>query len=126
MSLPVDIILAADTTFSLITQYPTSSLRGIAAAPLDKPVTLRVAHDTAKSGRVSSVIQVKLEEFLPCDANACNTAPTMSNVTVQLKISYDPTDGSTTTDDRIESGFEYVNEIMTTTALWDKFKNKET
>lgn len=122
--LPSDILL--DTrTFALQTQRTNSSVRGDAAKDLDNPSTLTVAHETAKSGRVSSVIIVDSAAVVDCDAS-CNLTPTTDNIRVQFKVQYNPLSGRTDTGAEILAVKAVLEEFLSTPDLFDRFMNRET
>lgn len=121
--LPSDIILDTNT-YALRTQRLNSSVRADVNRDLAKPVTLTISHETAKSGRVSSVVIFDSAEVIDCDAS-CNLTPTTDNIRMQVKLQYNPLSGRVATEAEIERLYEQVQLFLTDNALWVRFLNQE-
>lgn len=121
--LPSDITLG-DVTYALQTQRPTSSVRADSGRELEKPVTLSIAHETGKNGRVSSVVIFDSSEVISCD-DTCAINPTTDNIRVHLKIQYNPLSGRTGIDIELKRLLAELQVFMVSTDLMDRFENKE-
>jgi len=121
--LPSDITLNTNT-YALQTQRANSSVRGDSARPLETPVTLEIAHETAKNGRVSSVIILSSHELVAGASLSCPTAPISDALRVQFKMQYNPTIGRTGIDAEI---LRLKTDLISfiTSADFDRIVNRE-
>jgi hypothetical protein len=114
--------LALDTTtFSLVTERPTSSLRADATAALDNPSLCNISHETAKNGKVSSVIYFD-DDKISTDANGIVTS---SLVRTQFKVAYNPNEGRTDIETVIARQIVLLQAFLNGAGNVDKFVNKE-
>lgn len=102
MAYPSDITIGLDV-YALQTQRATSSVRSDSTRPLDKPRTLFIGTETAKSGRKSSLVKFVSSEVIPCDATCNVTTPTTDNVEIQFKVVRNPSSGRATTQAEIDA-----------------------
>lgn len=109
------------TTFSLISERPTSSLRADGTATLDNPSFSTISHETAKSGKVSSVIYFDDEKVLTAPDGAVES----SLVRSQFKISYDPTQGRTDIEAVVAAQIALLVAFLGDAGNVTKFLNKE-
>jgi len=91
MAFASDIIIGT-ATFSASTIKSNSTVRGNPASDLDNPDNLTISHETASSGRVSSVVILDEGYVIPCN-DTCGTAPALDKTRVLFKIQYDPATG---------------------------------
>lgn len=114
--------LALDTsTFSLISEKPTSSTRADAAATVDNPSLVFIGHEKAKTGRVNSVVYFDDDKII--------TQPTgtvvSSSVRTQFKISYNPSEGRTDIETVIARQIVLLQAFLAGAGNVDKLLNQE-
>lgn len=123
MAMPNDIVLDGQT-FSLVSNTANSSLRKDPARDAVSPATLRIASETTKNGQINSVIQLVDATLVPC-GTGCSIVPLMSEVKLQLKLSYNPLEGRTDIDTAITDLRADLTAFMADTSLMTKFLNQE-
>lgn len=119
-----DIILDTDKTYSRILTGRTSGKWSDVSQNVDSPKTLTISHETAKNGRVNSVIIV--DSSLPniCETT-CATDPASSTIKAQFKLSYNPIEGYTDIDVALTGIIDLLMEVVNDPARIAKLKNKE-
>lgn len=114
--------MTIDTSdFSLVTQRSQSSVRRDATAPVENPVSLITSHETAKSGRVSSVVYFDDEKLVVTEDGV--SVP--SNIRTQFKISYDPTSGRNDIETVLARQLVLINTFLAYAPYMDKLLNQE-
>lgn len=119
-----DITLDTNKLYSRILTGRNSGGWSDVAANLDSPRTFTISHETAKNGRVNSVVYFDVADFIACDTT-CGSTPTTSTARVQLKLSYNPKEGYTALDTDIDAIKALLSEFINDSGRWAKFKNKE-
>lgn len=118
-----DITIGTDI-FSLITQRASSSVRQDGAKDLTNPCTLSISHETAKNGKISSVVILDSEEVIPCN-DACSTVPLSDNIRLQMKLQYNPSSGRLLIDTEIARLQVQMLAFISDATNWSKLLNKE-
>lgn len=117
-------ITLGSATFSLVRQRENSSLRRDPAAALETPQSLTISHETAKNGRVSSVIYFDHDEVIDCDST-CGIPGASANIRTQFKISYNPSDGIVDIDTILAKQLAEMELWLVAADNMTKFRNKE-
>lgn len=123
MSISTDVTLGLAVYSATVTR-PTSTIRNDSSQPIDEPIALTISHETAKNGKVSSVVYIDISEKVPC-TSTCQVTPGLSNVRGQFKLSYNPLDGATDLAAHTALAIEQIKLFLGDAALVAKFMNKE-
>lgn len=108
------------TTYSLVSQYPQSSLRSDASQPVSEPLTMKISHETSKAGRRSSVIL--LTDTAVVTTGASNVK---DDVVAMFKVQYNPFSGRTTNEADILALVDQLKLFLADPANIDKILNQE-
>lgn len=123
MSMSTDITLGT-ASYSTTVSRPTSTVRNDGTQPIDEPISLTVSHETAKNGKVNSVVYIDIIEKVPCDS-ACQLTPGVSGVRGQFKLSYNPLEGAADLAANTALAIDQIKLFLSDTALVAKLLNKE-
>jgi hypothetical protein len=123
MAFTNDIILNTITYARIITGRSSGTWSNPAAV-LNGAETIRISHETAKSGRVNSVAQFQ-QDYLDNISNLCTVSPTTRSSRVLLKISYDPKSNSATLKADLEAQRDQLILLLNDATRWSKFVNQE-
>lgn len=118
-------MLAPDITlntkvYSLTSTRPNGSLRRVATRPVSEPLSLTISHETAKSGRVSTVAYIDDVAVVQIGSSA----PVADNIRVMVKIQYNPLSGRTGVEDSISAAVADLVALMSAENI-DKLLNRE-
>lgn len=80
-------------------QRATSSVRGVATRPVSEPLSLTISHETAKNGRVSSVIMIDDTAVVQSGTSVAHA----ETLRAMLKIQYNPLSGRTSIDAAVQA-----------------------
>lgn len=111
-------------TFSNILRVGKRGVYRDAAAPLDKPATLTISHETTKSGRLSSAVIIDLDEVIPC-SDTCSTVPVADNIRMLVKLSYNPLAGRADLPTDLALIKAHIIAFLVNSEDWPKFLNQE-
>lgn len=125
MALPNDITLNVDTTYSRTRTGASSGTFSDASAPVSSPQSFFVGHETAKNGRVSSVVQFDHAAIVDTSSTACCGELESDLVRVQVKLMYNPIKGRTDIDTKIVELRDDAVAFISDAANWAKLLNKE-
>lgn len=106
--------------FSLAAQRTQSSLRRVSTRPVSAPLELNIAHETAKSGRVSTAVYIDDVAVVQVGSSAA----VKDTVRVLVKLQYNPMSGRTTTNADIKSAVADIVSFLSTANI-DKLLNQE-
>lgn len=112
-------LVVGTTTYSLRAQRMASSVRGDSTQPVSEPRLLTISHETAKNGKVSSVLMID-------DTAVVSSGTTASSDTIRalLKIQYNPLSGRTGIEAVINSAIDDLKALLTPANI-TKLLNKE-
>lgn len=119
-----DKITLQTVDFDLVSRSGTRAVRSDPLTELDNPSTLLISHETAKNGRVSSVVMREENVVISCN-DTCDIVPQTSNVKVMLKIQYNPLEGYPDQAVVIERLFQQIIAAEILTDFLPKMLNKE-
>jgi hypothetical protein len=108
-------------TYSLKSQRTASSVRSDASAPVSEPNLLTISHETAKNGRVSSVIILEDQAVI----TSVSTTPLVDSIKCQFKLQYNPLVGRTDVETVILDLIAKLSAGINDSAFIDKFLNQE-
>lgn len=86
-------------TYTLKAQRATSSVRGVSSRPVAEPLNLTISNETAKNGRVSSVIMIDDVKVVQVGTSI----PTADTIRALLKIQYNPMSGRANIDTVVQA-----------------------
>lgn len=112
-------LTAKSRTYTLRAQRMSSSVRGDATQLVSEPRLLTISHETAKNGKVASVMMID-------DTAVVSNGTTVSSDTIRIlfKIQYNPLSGRTDIETVINSAIEELKELLSTENT-TKLLNKE-
>jgi len=109
------------TTYSLVSERPTSSLRRDATQPLDNPVSVTISHETSNNGKVSSVIYFDDDKI----ATTAEGGVVSSLARAQFKLTYNPNEGRDDLTAVLQKGIDVIESFLADPNNISKFLNKE-
>lgn len=112
------------TDYSVVSANSKSTLRANALQDLDKPELLTISHETAASGKVSSVIILDFGYPVACDTT-CGTAASIEKDRVMLKVQYNPIKGEADQKVVLTAMIADIVLFLTNSANVIKLLNKE-
>lgn len=115
-----NITLNTTDEYRLQVRNPTSSIRSMAGLPLGKNQVLKVSHETANDGAVSSVF---IRENTVVDTS--DTSLPVTSVKAHFKVQYDPTVSHVDLAAELTLLASDIAELLADPAVLTAFFNKE-
>lgn len=118
------ITVDTDKVYERILQRQSSAVYKDASTALTESKTITIAHDTQKDGRISSVVIFGDDNQIGCSAET-NYVPLTDSKKAQLKLMYNPANGSATLDAEIDELFVRILSFFSDVSNKAKIKNQE-
>lgn len=112
-------IVVGTTTYSLRAQRMASSVRGDSTQPVSEPRLLTISHETAKNGKVSSIMMIDDTAVVSSGAVASS-----DTIRVLLKLQYNPLSGRTDIEATVNSAIDDLKALLIPANITKLF-NKE-
>lgn len=110
--------------YSLQVQRPYSSVRSVAAETPSEPRTLTISHDTAKSGRVASLVKVTKTFLVPKTVNGI-TSYVKEDIEVYTVRKFNPNSGIPNLESELALLQDDLVAFLTEPGTVTKLDNKE-
>jgi hypothetical protein len=110
--------------YSTTSVKSNSTIRKDGARPIEDPALLTISHETAKSGRVNSVMIIDDTVMVPCN-DTCQIVPGVSSIKGLVKFSYNPKEGRTDLRTSLDSIVAQLTAMLGNQTLMDQFFNLE-
>lgn len=107
--------------YSLSAQRTSSSTRRDSARAVSAPRSLNISHETAKSGRVSSVAYIDDVAVVQVGSSA----PATDSIRVLLKLQYNPLSGRETTETDLRAALTDLISFLSESGNVTKLLNQE-